>query len=102
MAVNRRENIGNIAKQPGLGRFAIFHKRNVTHTIIQNCLIELITKFSIPADGEDRPFLAFHPTVDFLDNLERIANIQKNPNHTLDCRSRCMGKKELCKRSRKP
>ncbi len=77
VAVNGRENIGNIAKHPGLGRFAIFHKRNVTRTIIQDCLIELITKFSIPSDGEDRPLLAFQPSIDFLDTLESIPNIQK-------------------------
>ena len=77
VAVNRRENIGNIAKHPGLGRFVIFHKPNVTRTIIQDCLVELVTRFSIPNDGQGRPLLAFHPTVDFLHVLEGIPNIQK-------------------------
>ena len=77
VAVNRRENVGNIAKHAGLGRFAIFHKRNVSRIIIQDCLVELITRFSIPANGLDRPLLAFHPTIDFLNILESIPNIQK-------------------------
>ena len=77
VAVNRRENIGNIAKHAGLGRFAIFHKQNVNRVIIQDCLVELITRFSIPANGLDRPLLAFHPTIDFLITLESIPNIQK-------------------------
>ena len=77
VAVNRRENIGNIAKHAGLGRFAIFHKQNVNRIIIQDCLVELITRFSIPANGLDRPLLAFHPTLDFLNTLESISNIQK-------------------------
>jgi hypothetical protein len=77
VAVNQRESIGNIAKYPGLGRFAIFHKRGVTRTLLSSCMIELVTKFSIPEDGLDRPMLVFHPTVDFLSALERIPNVQK-------------------------
>lgn len=77
VAVNRRENIGNIAKHPGLGRFVIFHKPNVTRTIMQDCLVELVTRFSVPSDGLGRPLLAFHPTVDFLNILEGVPNIQK-------------------------
>lgn len=77
VAVNRRENIGNIAKHPGLGRFVIFHKPNVTRTIMQDCLVELVTRFSVPSDGLGRPLLAFHPTVDFLNILEGVPNVQK-------------------------
>ena len=77
IAVNRRESIGNIAKHSGLGRLAIFHKRNVSRTLIHDCLIELVTGFEIPSDGFNRPLLAFHPTPDFLAALEGIPNIQK-------------------------
>lgn len=77
VAVNRRENIGNIARHPGLGRFAIFHRRNVTRAIMQDCLVELVTKFTIPADGLSRPLLVFHPTVEYLDALASIPNVQK-------------------------
>lgn len=77
VAVNQRESIGNIAKYPGFGRFAIFHKRGVTRTMISDCVIELVTKFSIPDDGLNRPMLIFHPTIDFLSALERVPNIQK-------------------------
>jgi hypothetical protein len=77
VAVNQRENIGNIAKYPGFGRFAIFHKRDVTRTLLSNCMIELVTKFSIPDDGLNRPMLVFHPTVDFLAALERISGVRK-------------------------
>jgi len=77
VAVNQRENIGNIAKYPGFGRFAIFHKRGVTRTLLSNCMIELVTKFSIPDDGLNRPMLVFHPTTDFLAALELVPNVQK-------------------------
>ncbi len=77
VAVNRREDIGNIAKHTGLGRFVVFHKPNVTRTIMQDCLVELVTRFSVPSDGIGRPLLVFHPTVDFLAILDSIPNIQK-------------------------
>lgn len=77
VAVNQRESIRNIAKYPGFGRFAIFHKRGVTRTMLSDRLIELVTKFSIPDDGLNRPMLVFHPTMDFLSMVERIPNIQK-------------------------
>jgi hypothetical protein len=77
VVVNQRENIGNIAKYPGFGRFAIFHKRGVTRTMLSNCILELVTKFTIPDDGLDRPMLVFHPTTDYLSALERVPNVQK-------------------------
>jgi len=77
VAVNSRESISNIAKHYGFGRFALFHKPNVTRTIIEDCLIALVTKFSVPKDGLDRPLLVFHPTVDFLKALEGINNVHK-------------------------
>lgn len=77
VAVNQRENIGNIAKYPGFGRFAIFHKRGVTRMMLSDCLIELVTKFSIPDDGLSRPMVVFHPTIDYLSMLEQVPNIQK-------------------------
>ena len=76
-AVNRRESIGNIAKHPGLGRMAIFHKRSVTRTLIGDCIVELITKNEMPRDGLNRPLLAFYPTPEFLVALESIPNISK-------------------------
>jgi hypothetical protein len=77
IAVNRREGIGNIAKHAGLGRLAIFHKRGVNRTLIDNCIVELISQFEMPREGLNRPLLAFHPTVDFLAALEAIPNVQK-------------------------
>jgi hypothetical protein len=77
VAVNQRESIRNIAKYPGFGRFAIFYKRGVTRTILSDCLIDLVTKFSIPYDGLNRPMVVFHPTTDFLSALEQVPNIQK-------------------------
>lgn len=77
VAVNQRESIGNIAKYPGFGRFAIFHKRGVTRTLISNYVIDLVTKFSIPADGLNRPMLVFHPTIDYLSALEKVPNLDK-------------------------
>ncbi|AFU60224.1 hypothetical protein Ngar_c33090 [Candidatus Nitrososphaera gargensis Ga9.2] len=77
IAVNQRESIGNIAKYPGFGRFAIFHKRGVNRTLLADCMIELVTRFSVPEDGRGRPMLVFHPTGDFLSALERVPNIQK-------------------------
>ena len=77
VAVNQRENIGNIAKYPGFGRFAIFHKRGVTRMMLSECLIDLVTKFSIPDDGLNRPLVVFHPTIDYLSMLEQVPNIQK-------------------------
>ncbi len=77
IAVNQRENIGNIAKHPGFGRLAIFHKRGVTRTMLSDCFIELVTKFSIPNEGLNRPLLVFHPTTEFLSMIEQIPNIQK-------------------------
>jgi hypothetical protein len=77
VAVNQRENIGNIAKYPGFGRFAIFHKRGVIRMMLSDCLIELVTKFSIPDDGLGRPMVVFHPTIDYLSALEQVPNVQK-------------------------
>jgi hypothetical protein len=77
VAVNQRESIGNIAKYPGFGRFAIFHKRGVNRILLSDCMIELVTRFSIPDDGMNRPMLVIHPTVDLLSALEQVPNIQK-------------------------
>ncbi len=74
IVVNQRESIGHIARHPGLGRLAIFHKRNVTRTIIADCIMELVTKFTIPTDGSKRPMLVFHPTTELLNKLEEIPN----------------------------
>jgi hypothetical protein len=77
VAVNQRESIRNIAKYQGLGRFAIFQKRGVTRIMLSDCIIELVTKSLIPRDGFYRPILIFHPTTDFLSELETVPNIQK-------------------------
>jgi len=77
VALNQRESVGNIAKYPGFGRFAIFHKRGVNRTLLSDCLIELATKFSIPEDGLNRPMLVFHPTVEFLSALEQVPRVHK-------------------------
>ena len=77
IAVNRRQGIGNIAKYSGLGRLAIFHKRDVTRTLIDDCFIEIVTSSEILRDGLNRPLLAFQPTAEFLATLQAIPNVQK-------------------------
>ncbi len=77
VAVNQRESVRNIAKHPGFGRFAIFYKRGVTRTMLSDCIVELITKFSVPADGLNRSMVVFHPTTEYLLALERVPNIEK-------------------------
>jgi len=77
VAVNQRESIGKIAKYSGLGRFAMFHKRSVTRTIIADCVLDLVTRTLIPRDGLERPILVFQPTIDFLSTLETVPNFKK-------------------------
>jgi hypothetical protein len=77
LAVNGRENIGGIARHPGLGRFAIFHNKNVHRVMIADCMIELVTRFLIPAEGLNKPLLAIHPTTDYLNALDAVQDVPK-------------------------
>lgn len=75
--VNQRENIGGIARHPGLGQFALFHRRDVHRIMLGGCMIELVTKSAIPRDGLNRPMLIIHPTTGYLNLLDTVPNISK-------------------------
>jgi hypothetical protein len=77
LAVNQRENIGGIARHPGLGQLAMFHRRDVYRVMLANSIVELVTRTTIPRDGLDRPMLAIHPMASYLDALDQIPRVSK-------------------------